>query len=153
MPSIIMKKILFLIILIVILFILIIGFLVWKSYKVKKEEMNVTTYQTEYLEGENPKIRVENNSKERICFSSCYPYYLESNNGGFKSYKYGNCSEDDIAEICIEPGQAKAFELILDKIKTEKGVHRIAVPACINCALQKNFKEDKFFYSNEFIIK
>lgn len=148
-----MRKVLILIILIVILIVLIIGGLTWKGYKIKKEETTITTYKTEYLEGENPRVKIENNLREKICFSSCYPYYLESNNGGFKSYKYGNCSRDNVVETCIEPGQIKTFELILDKTKTEKGIHRIAVPACIGCALQDNFREDKFFYSNEFIIK
>ena len=148
-----MKKLLILIILIVILIILIVGFLVWKSYKIEKEEATIITHKTEYLGGENPRVKIENNSREKICFSSCYPYYLESNNGGFKSYKYGNCQKDNLAETCIEPNQIKVFELVLDKVGIKKGAHRIAVQACIGCALQDNFRQDKFFYSNEFIIK
>lgn len=148
-----MRKILTLIILIVTLLILVVGLLAWKGYKLKKEGATITTYKMEYLQGENPKVKIENNSKERICSSSCYPYYLENNNGGFKSYKYGSCPKDNVVETCIEPGQIKAFELLLDKTKTEKGIHRIAVPACIGCAIQDNFRQDKFFYSNEFTIK
>lgn len=148
-----MRKVLILIILIIILILVIVGGLVWKGYKIKKGEATIATYKTEYLEGENPKMKIENNSREKICFSSCYPYYLENNNGGFKSYKYGSCPKDDIVENCIEPGQAKVFELLLDKIKIEKGTHRIAVPACIGCIFQEEFRKDKFFYSNEFIIK
>lgn len=148
-----MKKLLIPIILIVILIIVIIGVLAWTGYKINKEEAIVTTSKAEYLEGENPKVKIENNSKKRICFSSCHPYYLESNDGGFKSYGYGNCPKDDIIETCVESSQVKTFELVLDKAKTKKGVHRIAVPACLGCALQDSFRQDKFFYSNEFIFK
>ena len=148
-----MRKVLIVIILIAISVILIVGLLAWRGYKIKKEEATITTYKTEYLKGENPKVKITNNLRERICFSSCYPYYLESNNGGFKAYKYGSCPKDNVVETCIKSGQIKAFELILDKVETKKGIYRIAVPACIGCALQENFREDMFFYSNEFIFE
>ena len=98
-------------------------------------------------------MKIENNSREKICFSSCYPYYLENGNGQFKSYGYGNCPKDDVVETCVESGQIKSFELVLGKMEIKKGIHRIAVPACLGCVLQDNFRQDKFFYSNEFIIK
>lgn len=150
-----MKKVLILIILIVILIVLIVGWLVLRGYQhqTKKEEARVITYKTEYPEGENPKIKIENNTDKKFCFSSCYPYYLEKNNGEFKSYNYSDCPEADTVENCIEPGQIKAFELILDKMEIDQGPHRVAIPACINCALQENFRKDTWFYSNEFIIK
>lgn len=147
-----MKKILILIILILIILILIVGFLAWRGYQLKKG-LIITTYQKEYSQGENPKIKIKNNSEKNICFSSCYPYYLEKNNGALESYRYGKCPFADIAEICIKPGEIKAFELLLDKMVVEKGRHRIAIPACLGCTLQENFRKDKFFYSNEFIIK
>ena len=42
---------------------------------------------------------------------------------------------------------------ILDKMEIEGSTHRVAVPACIGCALKENFRKDKFFYSNKFIIR
>lgn len=151
-----MKKVLNIIILLVILIILIIAGLTWQGYILNKEGASVVTSKTEYNQEENPKVTITNNSKEKICFSSCYPYHLERNSGGnegFKSYQYGSCSKKDVADICIEPNEVKAFELILDGLITEKGLHRIAVPACISCALQENFKKDEWLYSNEFVIK
>lgn len=148
-----MKKSLILIVLIVLLIILLVGWLSWRGYQLKKEGTTITTYKKEYSIEENPKIKIENNLPKNICFSSCYPYYLERNNGGFKSYRYGSCPEADITEICINPGKIKAFELILDKMRLEKGLHRVAIPACIGCTLLENFRKDKWFYSNEFIVK
>lgn len=149
-----MKKVAILIILIIVLLVLVVGWLVWKGYFISKEKgVAIFTYQKEYPEGENPKIKIKNNLGKTVCFSSCYPYYLEKDDGSLESYRYGRCPEPDLAETCIEPGQVKAFELILDKIKIEKGIHRIAVPACIGCAIQESFRRDKFFYSNEFTIK
>ena len=150
-----MKRILIAIILILIL-ILLIAVLAWMGYSFKKEATSVITYKTEYSEGENPKIKIMNDSEEKICFSSCYPYYLERSNGAkdeFKSYQYGNCQESDVVKICLEPNEVKAFEILLDDITPEKGLHRIAIPTCIGCALQEKFRQDQWFYSNEFVIK
>jgi hypothetical protein len=147
-----MKKVSILIILVVILLVLIIGWLALRGYQIKKA--TVTTYKTEYSEGENPRIKIENHTGERICFSSCYPYYLEKNNGkGFASYKYDDCQETDIVQTCIEPAQIKAFELLLEDMRLDKGAHRVAVPACVGCVFQEKFRKDEWFYSNEFIIK
>lgn len=52
------------------------GFLVWKDYQAQKEVL-ISTDKEEYKEGENPKIKIRNNSAEKVCFFSCYPYYLE----------------------------------------------------------------------------
>jgi len=149
-----MRKIAILIILIIIILILIIGWLAWKGYQIsEKKSLLVLTDQKEYPVGENPKIKIKNNLDKTVCFSSCYPYYLEKKDGSLKSYPYGSCPKADIAEICMRPKETKAFELMLNEMKLEKGIHRIAIPACISCALQSSFKKDKFFYSNEFIIK
>ena len=127
------------------------GWWAWKNYQVR---IIIITNKTDYTLGENPKIKIENNAIKNICFSSCYPYYLEKNNGnGFKSYHYGSCPSVDKTETCVTPGQVKAFELLLDKMSIEKGFHRIAIPACIHCQLHEDFREDQRFYSNEFIIK
>lgn len=131
---------------------LVAGF-IWFEYQNSKKAV-VKTNKIEYIEGENPKVIIKNKLQDDICFSSCYPYYLERKNGkGYESYKYGNCLNNDVAEKCIDPGQLKAFELLLEGIKFEKGFHRISIPACIGCALEEGFRKDKWFYSNEFLIK
>ena len=150
-----MKKIVVLTIFLVFLIIFIIAVFTWKGYLISKEkELSVLTYEKEYQAGENPKVKITNNSPEKICFSSCYPYYLEKNNGSpLTSYQYGSCPHPDVAEICMEPKEVKSFEILLDNMVIEKGKHRVAIPACIRCVLQENFRKDKFFYSNGFMIK
>ena len=149
-----MKKVIILLILVIAIIILAIGGLVWQGEKVKQERVTtVLSYKTEYTKGENPKVKITNNSNEKVCFSSCYPYYLEKDNSGsFVSYQYGDCGSGDIATTCLEAGGVKAFELQLDKMPIEEGPHRIAIPACVGCALQQEFRKDKWLYSNEFII-
>lgn len=149
-----MKKTLTLVILIILIIVIAVSWLTWKGYQTSKEkEISILTYQKDYPEGENPKIKIKNNSTKTVCFSSCYPYYLESKNGDLKSYRYGSCPYSDVAEICMEAGEVKAFELLWDKMSVNKGLHRIAIPTCLGCTLQENFRKDKFFYSNEFIVK
>ena len=69
----------------------------------------------------------------------------------WESYQYGECPRPNLAEKCERSGEIKGFELTL--AEAEKGLHRLAVPVCINCQDQEEFKETKRFYSNEFIIK
>jgi hypothetical protein len=151
-----MKKLLVPIILIIIVLILVCGWLVWRGYNIDKEKGGssiIKTYQKEYAKGENPKIKINNTTDKTICFSSCYPYYLEKDDGSSQAYRYGACPYPDIAETCMKPGEVKAFEILLDKTEIEKGAHRIAVPACVGCALQESFRRDAWFYSNEFVVK
>lgn len=149
-----MNKILLLIFSVILLVIVVFVFLAWKGYQISnKDELSLSVYKKEYQIGENPKIEIKNNAAKTVCFSSCYPYYLESGNGFLKSYHYGFCPYPDVTEICIKSGESKFFELVLRKIELKKGIHRIAVPACIGCVLQQTFREDKFFYSDEFFIK
>ena len=130
------------------------AFLAWKGYQISNsDELSLSVYKKEYQTGENPKIEIKNNVTKTVCFSSCYPYYLESGNGFLKSYHYGFCPYPDITEICIKSGESKFFELVLNKMELKEGIHRIAVPACIGCVLQQTFRGDKFFYSDEFLIK
>jgi len=149
-----MKKLFISIILIIFLIFLGIGWLGWRGYQTTVRGILISTNQKEYAKGDNPKIKIKNNLRKTVCFSSCYPYYLEKNNGSLKSYHYNNnCLFPDLAETCIEPGEVKAFELLLDKMEIAQTTHRIAVPACIGCALKENFRKDKIFYSNRFTIK
>jgi len=152
-----MKKFIIPVILIIIVLVLITGCVAWKGYQIKKGKERgasiISTYQTEYAEGENPRIKINNNTDKTICFSSCYPYYLEKDDGSSQAYNYGSCPYADVAQPCMKPGDVKAFEILLDKMKIDKGTHRIAVPACVDCALQESFRRDEWFYSNEFVIK
>jgi len=148
-----MKKLLTSIILIIFLIFLGIGWLSCRGYQTAVRGILISTNQKEYAKGDNPKIKIKNNLRKTVCLSSCYPYYLEKNNGSLESYLYGNCLFPDVAETCIEPGQVKAFELLLDKMEIEGTTHRVAVPACIGCSLKSKFRKDKIFYSNKFTIK
>jgi len=148
-----MNRILILIILVTLLILLVFAYLSWKGYQISKETLSVNTYQKEYQIKENPRIKIDNNLTQTVCFSSCYPYYLERNNESLKSYTYPSCPYADVAETCIKPRETKDFEILLDKVRIEKGVHRIAIPVCIGCSLKENFRQDQFFYSNKFLIK
>jgi hypothetical protein len=115
------------------------------------EEVNVITEKTEYKMGDAIKVKIENNLKKNICFSSCYPYTLEKKEEEeWKSYNYINCPSSDLVKDCINSGEVKAFELIVPFF--EEGVHRLYVPVCIGCKPDETFGEDQKFYSNEFVI-
>lgn len=129
----------------IILIIGILGFL-WKGQKIVIEPDNI-----KYDNGGTLKMNIENYFLRKVCFSSCYPYFLEKKDGAWKSYLYQNCNKPDLIEKCIEPGKTKAFEIPLPVVK--KGLHRIAVPLCENCKIGESFKETKRFYSAEFEIK
>lgn len=111
----------------------------------------VRTDRIEYNKNDALKVIIENNLGKSICFSSCYPYYLEKKNGGWESYSYSKCSKSDINDICLVGHQAKFFEIGLSFIT--EGIHRLAVPVCLNCKDRDSFREDNKFYSNEFKVK
>ena len=118
------------------------------------KEVEITLDQKEYKADSDLKLKIKNNLDKKICFSSCYPYYLERDVGGmFAAYQYGICLMADVAEVCVESEKVKSFEIILNKIKTDNSSHRFAVPVCVGCTFQESFREDSWFYSNEFIIK
>jgi len=115
------------------------------------EEVNIITDAKEYRIGDILKVKIENNLKENICFSSCYPYNIEKRNGEWNSYRYENCLDSDLNESCINPRQVKAFELVIPFIKT--GFHRLGISACIECNADEVFEQGQKFYSNDFLIK
>jgi len=139
------KKI-FIGILVVISLIVVFGF-IWKS----SQRVMITTDRTGYKLWEAPKIIIRNNLVKNICFSSCYPYFLEEKKENWKSCLCGKCQKPDLVEKCIESNQVKAFELILYKL--EAGLYQIAVPVCIDCKVGQDFRESKRFYSNQFMVK
>ena len=119
----------------------------------KKELGSVTilTDKDNYKIGEALKVKINNQLDEAICFSSCYPYYIQKKGISWENYDYIECPEDDLAEKCVGPNEVKAFELDLPEI--DHGMHRLAVSACLGCNIQDKFKEDQKFYSNQFIVK
>ncbi len=139
-------------ILVLIVFVVVDGWLIWKwqSDSIKEEVLIFTDKETYDKEG-NLKIVIENDTKTSVCFSSCYPYLLEKNEGVWKAYFYEECKTSNLNKICLEAGKVKAFQIRLNLIK--EGLHRIALPACVGCNIGEDFKEVGRFYSNEFIIK
>lgn len=134
----------------VLILVLVLVFLLKTPLLKTPQEVIITTDQTEYASGEAPVMTIKNNLTSNICLSSCYPYYLEKNNGEWKNYLYEKCEEPDLVEICIESNQVKGLELIVPALQA--GLHKIVVPSCLNCQIGQPFKEDQRFYSNEFTI-
>jgi len=132
-------------ILLALLLILVLGFLLKTP-----QEVIVTTDQVGYASGETPIMTIKNNLTSNICFSSCYPYYLEKKNGEWESYLYEECEKPDLVENCVEPKQTKSFKFTIPAIGS--GFHRIAVPSCLDCQIGQTFEENERFYSNEFTI-
>lgn len=117
----------------------------------KPGSVEVTIDKGEYETGDALRVKIENNLKGNICFSSCYPYYIQKKNDNWENYRYVDCSKENITEKCVEPKQIKAFELTLPEI--EEGFHRLSISACVGCHFNEEFKEDQKFYSNDFIVK
>lgn len=136
---------------IIAIILLIIGWMSWKGYQLQRGEISVVTEKTEYKTGEALRVKIKNNFRQNICFSSCYPYYLQHKNKIWENYKYAECHEFNRNGYCITAGKEKFFELTLPEVPD--GLHRLAIPVCIGCKDAKEFKEDKIFYSNEFWIK
>jgi len=134
----------FLIILIIIVFIVVFSVLRW-------QKLVIITDKKEYQSGENLKLNIKNNLGETICFSSCYPYFLEKKDTTWQIYEYVVCPELNLVEKCMKFGETKGFELSLNGAKN--GLHRISVPVCVGCREGNLFLEDKRFYSNIFEIK
>ena len=117
-------------------------------------KVNIITEKVEYEIGNIIKINVENKLDKSICFSSCYPYYLEKKNEEWEVYSYANCSDTNSVGSCIEPGEISGREIGIPQTEIVKaGLHRLAVPVCVGCNAQDEFREDQWFYSNEFSIK
>jgi len=129
-----------------VVFTIIFGFLLWREQKIV-----VVTDGIKYDNEGTLRVKIKNLFLKKICFSSCYPYYLEKKDGVWRPYSYQDCQGPNLVEKCIGPGRVKAFEISLPLIK--KGVHRIVVPICEDCRAGEEFQESKRFYSNEFEIE
>lgn len=151
-----MSKKTVLIIAVIILVIIIISIAVFYLLPEKDETektINVLTDKEEYASGETLKVKIENSTEDRICFSSCYPYYLQKKNGNkqWKDYQYEDCNNDDVVENCIEPKEVKAYEIVVPDI--DEGEHRLLINACVGCNLRQRFEKHKNLISNYFIVK
>lgn len=135
------------------LIILILALGMSKERSVSKNGLEVTavTDKQEYIKGEEVlKVKIENTSEKKICFSSCSPFYLQKKGDGYDGFNYKECL-DDLAETCVDPSGVKAFAINLPS-KVE-GEYLLAIPACVGCSAQQKFREDQKIYSNEFVIK
>ena len=125
--------------------------LFWKMGRYLKE-VRFSTDKEEYASDEKLKFKAINGGEKRVCFSSCYPYYIEKSvSGKWEAYQYQNCQNPNLAENCVEPGKIKAFEMTLPSLG--KDSYRLAIPVCVECQLNAPFKEENWSYSNEFVIK
>jgi len=118
--------------------------------------LEIITDQQQYDNDGTLRLKVKNLLAANVCFSSCYPYYLERKENrdslaSWNAYSYQSCPYNDQAKECIDSGSTKAFEISLPKIKG--GVHRLSLPACENCTEGQTFQENQRFYSNEFEVK
>lgn len=119
----------------------------------EKEGISVLTEKVKYFPEEDLRVKVDNQRDEVLCFSSCYPYYLQKKNSKneWDTFSYVACQKEDIVTQCIEPKKSKTFETVLPYLAN--GVYRLAISACLGCNINDKFEEEKKFYSNEFIVK
>ena len=144
-----------LVIIILLVLILAVIFFVPKigQYSPSPKETNpivaVEIQSSSYKGGENGKVKISNGLDKKICFSSCYPYYLEIEKAGsFESYPYLECEGKDLSGECVYPNDARMFEFPLEM--SESGKHRMAIPYCMDCEQGSEFKKENWAYSNEF---
>ena len=109
-------------IVIYVVLIILIAFIFWQFSKNLKKYIRysfasvlISTEKSKYLNGESLKLKIVNNSGETLCFSTCYPYFLEKKDKNWETYTYVECDHDNIHNGCIEDGKKKAFELTLPK--------------------------------------
>lgn len=145
------KTLLIIFVVIFILTLLTVGWMGWKGYQLQKGEISIVTNKTEYEKGEILRVKIQNKFWEDICFSSCYPYYLEYKNEKWESYKYVECHRFNDNGSCVPAQKEKFFELTLPEVSA--GLHRLAIPVCVGCKSEGTFREDNRFYSNQFTIK
>ena len=110
------------------------------------------TDKAEYGLQEPIKVEIKNNTGGAICFSSCYPYYVErKNNADWKRDDYPGCAEKDVAKSCVGSRQTKAFQI--SDAGLAAGTYRLAISVCLRCSESQDFKIGRWVYSNAFIIK
>jgi hypothetical protein len=113
--------------------------------------VTISTDKSEYSPGDSLKVKIDNQMDKKVCFSSCYPYYIQKKGEKWENYHYIECDKQDVVENCVNPGTAKSFELTLPKITN--GIHRLSIFSCISCELTEKFKSNENFFSNRFFVK
>jgi hypothetical protein len=122
------------------------------SNRASAEILKALTEKQDYSKTEELKVGIENKEGKVICFSSCYPYVIQTKNNSWDTYSYSECDKENITEICISPNQSKAFAIPLNEISLKSSIYRLAIPVCLGCAIGEKFRVDKIIYSNEFEI-
>ena len=145
----------------IILFLLLICSFIFYLYALNKsasftdyDELLIKTNKQEYGSDEKAIIVIENTSDKKACFSSCYPFYVQIQDQTKKFYQYEACPFEDVANICIEPGDKKSFQIDLEeqRILSAPDNYRFVISACLSCDLGEAFKKEEFFFSNEFKV-
>jgi len=116
-----------------------------------RNSVSVTVDRSNYVAGETLRVKIENHLGNSICFSSCYPYYFEKAGDLWTKYNYSNCQKENRASVCINNNESKAFAVEIPEM-IRSGDHRLALPACIGCAVDRVFEESSVFYSKIFMI-
>jgi hypothetical protein len=126
--------------------------LLWVFGSPKRVE--AITNKREYPAGTDLDISIQNNLGETICFSSCYPYFLQKSsdgNGDWRDYKYADCKAADVTSACIQNKEFKKFRLPLEN--ADAGTNRLMIPVCLGCQVGQGFRQDQVIYSNSFQVR
>ncbi len=118
----------------------------------KEKDIVILTDKGDYSSVGELKLKVENGTGKEVCFSSCYPYSIQGKGDGWGNYAYSGCDKEDTVSTCVDPKGTKAFAITLGDFNLDYDYHRLAIPACIGCAVGDKFRADKTFYSNEFLV-
>ncbi len=136
----------------VLIFLIVLAISVLALFFLRSQKIIVITTEQEYINGQDLKLEIKNSFlNKEFCFSSCYPYFLEKNNGTWRPYFYIECPFSDEVSKCIEPKKLSAFLISLPLVNV--GKHRISVPVCEDCLPGQSFHETSRIFSNEFEIK
>ena len=117
----------------------------------QQKSVQIATDKNDYQVGSSLLVNINNKTGKNLCFSSCYPYYLEKDANGWSDYDYGDCPKKDEIAKCVPQNEIKVFKINLSQVDT--GTHRIKIPACVGCQVGQDFNANETFYSNLFEIK
>jgi len=129
------------------------GLVALTGSKITNQPIKVLTEKKSYTSNEELKVEIDNDTGTQICFSSCYPYFMQADQGNWQNYSYAGCDKENVVESCISAQDMKAFGITLGDSFIKSTLHRLAIPACIGCAVGDQFRVDKILYSNEFELK
>jgi len=125
--------------------------LLWMFGRPRRVE--AITNKQEYPAGTDLDVSIQNNLGSTICFSSCYPYFLQKteSNDNWQNYEYAQCQSPDVVTTCVQDKEFKKFRLSLDNVDT--GTNRMTIPVCLGCRIGQEFKQDQVIYSNTFQVR